>query len=352
MFATPVRFTGSEAAYTITPSYRLDENSRLQLDLTYTGISYATQQSVLNEQRSVATIDGVSVHDFLLRLGRNEAMPGKTPSLGARVNLYTSENYFWDISDRAAKGFNTNPSQILPDNFVMTYTDGGSDTYTAMVDPFRIGLFPNAGLQAQVVEQGGNAYLVFNRAEAEAFINAPGAQFDAYSRSINAFSPQRRNLEQVKKYREEEQAARELQVTFANSALDDDVYVVKISSFTNDFDIFSEQWRGVLIDANQGGQTKLIMDLTANGGGFADQVRLLIMVLMPEVGPEWFRRSADINWNNSMQEWLISGVSLRSAISNILASEVRTFCALGVFTLMPQRSHSFLSVIRILTRMM
>ena len=273
LHAIPERFSGLRSSLSIStvPSFQLDANRRLTLNMTYTVIDEDIDEEISREEVTVDMINGMSVHDFILDLASNPAMPLATPTIGARVNIIVSLPFIFDVD--VFPIFSTNPMGILPDTFQVTYTDGGMDEFVTMVRPYAF-----IGSHSLLLERvDGTLYVGFDRTEVETSINAPGAQFDAYVRSISAVSddfgqPARKLLEKD----EAKLPDRQLQsmddetseVAFEGYALDEDVYVIKISSFSvADYLVFFENWRTVLLEANQGGQTKLLIDLSNNGGG-------------------------------------------------------------------------------------
>jgi hypothetical protein len=302
--------------YTITPVYRLDQNQRIQLTLTYSREDTETQQEIQVETHRVVTINGLLVHDFMLALGRNEAMPAQHPTLGARLNTYMANNIIWEIAASSVPFFGTNPVQILPDRFKVTYSDGGHDTFVTLIDPFRVGLFRNANLELLEIN---TIYRYFDRSEAESFINAAGAQYSAYLRSINAYSPQNRRLIEANTLTRKVLSQAPV---LDHYALDDEIYVLKLSSFSGSFLDLTTGLQDVFMSANTGGQTKLMLDFSSNSGGQVLQAYLLMMVLMPETSLALYLDQWDVNWNDSMEEWLISGNTLVEQISAIRLAQV------------------------------
>ena len=338
--AAPGRFTGiQELIVQISPEYSFDEDGELQLTLTYTFLDAETLDIRSSEVRQVASINGMTVAQFARDLMSNPDMPSPLPTLGARINQLVQEGFIFG----GFSPFVANPAAILPDLFTITYTDGDSDVFVSMVLP---SLLVQLGVARQTGADG-LPYIVFDRALALEYINQPGEQYDAYARSIallpeefgrparrlkknSAGQHQKRRLEDSEEDDEPDdgngdEAPREYEIR----AFGDDVMVLKIEGFSDDVEVYLDFWSEVLQMANEGQYTKLIIDMSKNGGGAVDMERAVAMALFPEVALQWFVDQDEITWNGSMEAWLDSGL----ALINLLDVEFRTL-TVGVRYLM------------------
>ena len=321
ILAHPARFTDE----TITPTYTLDSNSKLQLKLTYTFADGST------EEHDVETINEKSVHEFVVQdLANNPAVPIHLQSLGARVNSITSgrSNIFGGL--RMA----SRPGHVLPDSFTVTYVDGDSETFVT-------GVITITDAWDSFYDVDGGIF--FNRDYAEAFANQQGEQFEAYFDAVMDINDietgsVRRKLKEHKqinrlnvikdKIENDSQKQRKLQRRNNNllgtdmdfSILTNDVAVFKLESFSDKPSEVLAAWESLLVDANANGVTKLIIDLTDNGGGLVKDYYVLLMCMFPEVDVTWFTDQWDINWNEPMTEFLEALVPLLTTLTEEFSS--------------------------------
>ena len=339
----PARFTGL-ADTLVRPKavYVLDPQGELQLTLDYRFVNATTLQDITTSSFEVATVNGQTVSQFVTGLlTNNPDAPGPDPTIGARVNEFTANGLLFDTE--YPYPFQANPTGLVPDFFVVTYTDGTSDDFATAVVPF---LLREIGVE-YAEDEGGQGYILFDREFALAYINQPGDQYDAYARSLALLPPDfgepaRKLKEDKKKKRKRPKEARRLDLTFNDTVedyvkvTDDGVMVFKIPTFSVDAvfddevvnllrDVWPGIWSQALQTANEGGYKKLLIDLSRNPGGSVYFAYIVIMSLFPEVSREWMFLRTEITWNDSMEAWVDSGkalVDLLLAEFDFLTTEV------------------------------
>uniref|UniRef100_A0A7S3LD33 Tail specific protease domain-containing protein n=1 Tax=Amphora coffeiformis TaxID=265554 RepID=A0A7S3LD33_9STRA len=327
LIAIPEVFVNGD--YSIFTSFTFDENQRIQLRLVY-GNNENPDEAL--QVVDVETIDGQSVHDFIIDLANNPAMRLPYQSVGGRVNALIQSNAVFVGLPVAGR-----PTDILPDTFEVTFVGGGSTTFVT-------GCFaPTFETWYNVQTVGQDLFLNFNREFAEAFVNQPGEQFDAYLRAVVAANavnsrsggirrkkrslreiweedgPKKPTSSKLQEYSNERSLQQE-PIWEENDGisdahdLDGDVVVIKVQAVQDSYEAFASLWRNAASFAVANGQTKLMFDLSGNGGGFVSTAYIMLFLLFPEVPIEWFENQWDINFNSPMQEYFETLIPLSNAI--------------------------------------
>jgi len=294
------------------------------------------------EVLDVETINGQSVHDFIIDLANNPAVFLPHQSVGGRVNALMRANAVF-----AGLFVIGRPTDVLPDTFEVTYVGGGSNMFiTGCYAPTYETWFTTETVDQDLV-------LKFNREVAEAFVNQPGEQFDAYLRAViavddvisdgggsNSTRRNKRSLQErwgkdgpkkpvskeLREYnnsrRRKKRSLQQEQIWEEHDGisdafpLDDDVIVIKLQSFMLEPSEFASLWASVVSFAAENGQTKLIFDLSTNGGGDIETAYTTLFLLFPEVPIEWFENQWDMNFNAPMQEYFEGLIPLLNTIAD------------------------------------
>jgi len=303
LLAVPQRLVDGD--YRINTDFSYDENARLQLKLTYFNVATDTA-----EELDIDTINGQSVHDFIIDLANNPAIRLNYQSVGARVNDLLQKSAIFGGPLILGK-----PLDVLPDTFQVTYIGGGEETYVtgAVASNAWVSFF-----EYQTV--GEDRFVVFDRTLAEAFVNQPSEQFDAYLRAAVAIddasndrsrrmSPADKGARTLTSRRQQTSGSqfvfdKEITPGVGAFSIQDGYAVMKLESFVVDgLDVFY-LWTNVTGAALQSGVTKLVIDLSSNGGGIVSSAYLLLFLLFPEVDLTWFQDQWDINFNTPMREFV------------------------------------------------
>ena len=323
LWALPERFAGLDVG--VTTDFILDDNAKLQLTLTY-------NVSGTIEEYIVETIDGQSVHDFMVYLGNNPAVPIPAQSLGGRVNGLIGAGAIFSGNMKLASA----PLNVLPDFFNVTYVGGESDAFVSGVEPL-----DQWYLFYSEQDLGEGPVYVFDRNFTEAFVNRPGDQSDAFERAVSSIvgvaeSEQRRRMKEVKQQNQKSHTKRRAMKEKApepssernlqrknellnGTAMDfhiinGDVAVLKHQAFDDDVGTTLEVCEYILSEATANNVTKLIIDLSSNPGGQVLSAQTLIMCLFPEVDLYWLSDQWDINWNDPMTQYIESIVEIFESI--------------------------------------
>lgn len=267
----------------------------------------------------VASINGKSVAEFMIDLANSPEVSLPYSSVGARVNLAVASempfgNFFF--------GSGT-PSKILPDDFVVTYADGTSEV-------FNTGILPSLRFESWLTLSGDDV-LTINRTAAETFINQPGEQYDAYERATrqiaNLTSPRRyarlpKKKPTLKKVgvvstRQSESSSYFNQTIPGKGGfrLEDDYAIMKLSTFDIEVSEVAALWEGVLRESKQKGITKLVVDISNNGGGQIFSGYILLFLMFPSLDAKWFQNQWDINYNEPMRLYLDALIPLIETIT-------------------------------------
>lgn len=342
--AVPVGITGA-GDWTVETFFSYDENQKIQLEIDY--YDNTAVEGTPPEIVTVETINGQSVHDFMIDLANNPAVRLPYQSVGGRVNSLVSTNALFDGMGAVGR-----PTNILPDAFVVTYADGRNDTFiTGCVAPTIQSFFTLETLD------DGSALFNFDRTAAESFVNQPGEQFDAYLRAVSEINDitggsgdtrKKRVLRQdtdtplVKdrdsgkrktRFRQietnstgaiQKRSLQDEEVPFPENdgkidavVVNDDVIVLKVQTFSQlSIQEFASIWESVATFASENGHTKLMIDLSGNGGGSVATAYTMLFLLFPEVDLFWFQNQWDMNFNTPMQEYFEALIPIVLAIVN------------------------------------
>lgn len=313
----------------VLPTFYMDEDAKIQLTITYALQQLGSTETYL-EVKEIDYINDYTVHDFTVMLADCPSAPLAYPSLGARTSFLMRQGSIFS-SDLLWEAV---PPDTVPDSFYVKYKDGKYEKYQTVISP--VHSFPFV-----LDFKANKAYHALNREETENFINQPGAQFDAYQRSIAELSPdfgeparKLMHTEDPEKTKfqtfvpmlspdndlhrrrlDEEQDEEEGPPLAGWGEVSDDTLFFKLPAFASDFD-FLGMWSEILTEANASGHTKLIIDYSRNGGGLVSTSYATVMAFFPEVGLDWFTDQWDISYNDAMKEWLDTGIPLISLIQD------------------------------------
>lgn len=294
----PERYVGVDSRVTMDTEFELDLNGDLQLLLTFNNTDF----------EAVETINGLTVGEFMVTLANNPVFQISPQDVGGRVNfLIASGGGFGNTLTSSGQ-----PLDALPDSFLVTYTSGGSETFHTGV--LASDIFSSWMFTSEVGE--GSFQLIVDRTAAETFINQPGAQYQAYARAKREIS----NLtsDTVFPFRSapitHPKAIAKTSTRQSNEVITDtikgkggytiqsDVMVLKFSSFDS-VDQFDA--RGLWVDmvrlAKENDITKLLVDLSSNGGGSITTVYYLLFLMFPSADISWFKNQFDLNYNKPMR---------------------------------------------------
>ena len=324
--AVPRRITG-EGDWTVDTLFSLDENQQIQMVIGF--FDNTAPEGTPPEVLNVETINGQSVHDFIINLANNPAVSLPFQSVGGRVNNLISRNAVFTFMYAVGR-----PASILPDSFLVTYTDGTSETFVA-------GCFASTINSFYTLETLDDGTAVYNldRAGAEELINSPGEQFEAYSNAVREINevvgtpPGTRRKKRLLQDAEKQPHQPFPDITgiskasppgllknrvlqedpfpgsgenslWNGGALTDDVYVFKIQSFSRSTpEQMLSTWEAIASSAAENGLTKLMIDLSGNPGGSVTTAYTTLFLLFPEVDIFWFLNQWDMNFNAPMQEY-------------------------------------------------
>ena len=268
----------------------------------------------------VETVGGMSVQEFLLYLANTRSVELAYQSAGARINKllkimssFGYQRYMFPLE------FNTKPADVMPDSLIVQYADGTEETYVTGV--YSPGLISIMG----PTEDDPNVYDLVDRSFVELAINQPGRAyelyFDARAEVFNAVAETLDNkivmtdvektstkilLSSAKSTSKQLDPNYEFDFTWftnepmlvdgvveyvsqtvAGYKIEEDYAVLKIGTFLYDPEEFGYFWGNVTTAAKDKGVTKLIIDISGNGGGYGINSAALTVSMFPNVEYIW-----------------------------------------------------------------
>jgi len=241
-------------------------------------------------------------------------------SVGARINKLlkimssvVNKRYMFPLI------FNTKPTDVMPDSLIVQYGDGTEETYVTGV--YSPGLLSSMG----PTDDDPNVYDLVDRSFVELEINQPGRAYQLYMEAraevFNAFAETLDDAilrTDVKKTSEKilmssaKATSKQLDPNYefdftwftneprlvdgvveyvsqsvAGYKIEEDYAVLKIESFLYDTKEFGYFWGNVTTAAKDKGVTKLIIDISGNGGGFGVNGLALAVSMFPFVEYKW-----------------------------------------------------------------
>lgn len=323
--------------------FAFDANAQLQLELLWSHIDGS--QSISR----VDTMNGKTVAQFVLDLANSPALGIPFQSVGARVNALmalgaqslvggsvTNKYQFrYFLFNLYSSG---RPSDILPDSFPVTYVDGTQETfYTVAVNPLLDPYVP----YSSSYQQSSSSMVQINRTQVEAVLNEPGDSFLNFRNVIgqinNATSStgtlNRTLLQQEASWPNVELAGATRRLANSSSSgstqlyawdkvlnfsdvinggmvsaaaykIGNDYAVLKVESFAIDPVDAHAIWGNLTLAAKAQGVTKLLIDISNNGGGILQTGNALAVSMFPKISYKWFENQFDLNYNDPMRVWL------------------------------------------------
>ncbi|CAB9525257.1 expressed unknown protein [Seminavis robusta] len=343
------------------PEFSLKENGEMALKIIWMDTATETETESV-----VATINGTTVADFVKTLANSRSVQFNWQNLGARVNSLVKsasnagfQHYLFPLM------FNTRPTEALSDTFEVTYTDGTEET-------FRTGVFsPGMASLMGVNEENSDVYELKNRSLVENVINSPGQAYQYYSQargqivdSINrAIDPASDAVEISKKssmdgaptlksvksgtslvkaksvadndknsidfdhtwYNNRTEivdgAPQTIQEHMAGYKIEKDYAILKIGTWLMDPMVFrAEVWSNLTAAAKENGITKLMIDISGNGGGYGVNAASLAVSMFPNVEYSWFVNNLDQTLNEPMQDYVTVVMPLINQFENMTES--------------------------------
>lgn len=272
----------------------------------------------------VAKIDGKSPLEYVVSIANAPLDGVGFKSLGSRVNSLFSKG--WLQNPEVSSAFerynffvhvfmsSSKPSSILPDSFVVQYEDGKEELFFTGILQTSLGNI--------LVKSAGQ--VVMNTAEAKELVNRPGRQFRNYERALGRLegppepevpgndswkpsilsTPIRlSNRHTERSYQFDELFDVKEEVSYGY-VLQDDYAVFKILNFKMKRDEIVDAWRSMTVDAKSKGVTKVIVDISSNGGGTVVCGEALTAAMFPSMELKWFEDRYDVIYNEPMKLWL------------------------------------------------
>jgi hypothetical protein len=320
-------------------------------------------------------IETQSVHDFVLQLANSSALTFGYPSVGARVNMMITTRALFDVpfGSLVCSG---RPSHVLPeDQFTVVYQDGTSETmHVAVAILATQSIFESLTVDSS--DGSGQTYVYVNRTLIDSILNQPGPLRQNYNvalgRITNApFVPNNNNqqrqlkqqqqqvprdtvfqlLRQQEKGKEQTNnknssgfSRRNLQQqrqdfvfdNLINSDIDpattvaaykiiqenDDGYaILKLPSFLLSVDKMADVYKTVALAAKEQGVTKLMIDVSGNGGGVASAGITLAYLLYPSLDAKWFQNRWNIRYNEVMDAFSVYSAPVLADMFFLLSNE-------------------------------
>jgi hypothetical protein len=309
MAIVPFRVLNYNGQAQVTPIFSLDANAKLQLQLHF------TYNKSPDESATVSTVNGMSVHDFMVGLANNPALPLNFQSLGARINymLLNMSPFSYPNGFLVATG---RPSSVLPDSFQVKYMDGTSETfYTSIAISDKNSMFT---LDSSTMEYSVNRTLY------ELYASLPGDiryNFDVALNKIGSLHRLLQDVPQEYDTTDQDFTTRNLAgtgYTFDNLIpsetnassyvaaykIEADYAILKLESFEISENYTAQIYQQVAQAAKDAGVTKLMIDVSNNLGGIALSGLTLAHLLYPSLDiSTWFHQRWNIRNNAQMQSF-------------------------------------------------
>lgn len=268
----------------------------------------------------VETVGGISVQEFLLYLANTRSVQLASQSVGARINLLLKA-----ISSVGYKRFlfplyfKTKPTDVMPDSMIVQYADGTEETYVT-------GVYSSGLLSIMSpTEDDPNVYDLADRSFAELTFNRPGRAYQLYHEAkAKVYDAVAETLDDTIKTTDVEKTSTKTLMSSANVTskqldqnyefdhiwlknesrlvegvveyvsqsvagykIEEDYAVLKIGTFLVDPEEFGYFWGNMTTAAKLKGVTKLIIDISGNGGGFGINGMALAVSMFPYVDYKW-----------------------------------------------------------------
>ena len=309
----PERFIGPDFNLFV-PRFFLDDDQNMRLTI----VTQMPANTGPIEAKNVTSINGLDIAEYITYLANNPELNIPYQDLGARVNALIKGNALFSGLLTGYSGSGT-PSNLLPDDFVVEYQDGTSETYV-------VGIKPSDQFLSWARADNATGNLVVERDIAEDFINLPGEQFSIYQEALGQIEdlleprrgkgmtePEAKHVGTVDG--RNDYFSRNLQeapVPMFNMSIpdkggvlvQDDYVVMKLSTFNIQIEDIINLWAATVTAAKENDINKLMIDISDNGGGSIAAGTLLIMMMFPDAGLEWFADQWDISYNDPMREYL------------------------------------------------
>ena len=267
----------------------------------------------------VETVGGITVRDFLFYMANTRCVQLASQSMGARINQLLKimssvdyERYMFPLI------FITKPTDVLPDTFIVQYADGTEETYVA-------GVYSRGLLSIMApTEDNPNVYDLVDRSNVELIINQPGLAYQLYLEArTEVFNAVAETWDDAivttdvekqaeKRLKSSSKASKQLAPSYEfdftwprNEAtlvdgvveyvtqavvgykIEQDYAVLKIGTFRIDPKEFAYFWGNMTAAAKDKGVTKLIIDISGNGGGYGVNSLNLAVSMFPYVEHKW-----------------------------------------------------------------
>ncbi|GKY91469.1 hypothetical protein MPSEU_000119200 [Mayamaea pseudoterrestris] len=304
------------------PTFSIDKNSNLQLKLQF---RYDDNNV---EEAAVSTINGKSVHDFMVDLANEPALPLGYQSLGARINdlMTTFKLFNFPFGTLPVSG---RPSDVLPDSFKVVYQDGTSENFYSTIAIADSGFGDFFSLDAS----SGNTFSV-NRTYWEIYAILPGnlrynydVAFNQITSAPPLLSPDDGGRRMTVKdstihYKHFNSKTRKMQekdnfvfdevvsvpplsglngTNVAAFKIENDYAILKLPSFAMLPNQTANIYYQVAQAAKAAGVKKLMIDVSDNGGGVAMSGLTLAHLMYPSLDfLTWFRGRWSARYNSQM----------------------------------------------------
>lgn len=304
------------------PQFLIDGDRKIQLSL-----DIVVGDDGVESTESVTNINGVAVHDFVVSMANNPVLQsGGSQHTGGRVTqLIRDKLAFAGLT--AVSG--ELPVEIFPDTFEVEFASGTTKTF-----------FTGVTTSATWMPAPGDGTMIsFDRSSAQLLVNQPGAQYASYeqarmeivdlnttgeifSRMVNLNSKKDIDRSQTSP---KVGSTRQLENADIQEAVEgcqcgfvarNGYMVLKLSTFEVESEDLLVVLTRLMTEAKEKNSTKLIVDLSSNGGGDIANVYGLLYTLFPSI--EALKDQFDVTYNKPMQLLLEFEGRIQDSVSDKL----------------------------------
>ena len=308
-----------QQGYSTQVHFAFDANGELQFYVLWN----STSGSETNSQ--ISTIAGKTAGQFIMDLANSPTINAPFQSVGARINFLMSINpvtlvgvseplkytYLPNLFSLQIEG---RPSNVLPESFQVTYTDGTSETYyTIAQSPWVDGLVSSDGTTVtldrttaeELLDQPGDSFvnfqLMLGQINGTSTVSANRSLHEIGATSLPTFNRRRLaatpfQFDNVMNFTNIVQGGPAL----AAYKMESDYAILKLESFAmSPLDVLAV-WGNLTVAAKAQGVNKLLIDISNNLGGIAETAYALVVAMFPNIDFKWFENQFDLNYNKPM----------------------------------------------------
>jgi len=303
----PARLRSGSDVVNIIPTFGMDgETGNVTL-----AVAWELSDGSLSDPVEVTTMNGMSVTDFYADLAYNPALSNPYQSVGARFNNLLKVGGLMSDWMYGPMG---RPSDILPSLFEVTYSTANGEEES---ETWYTGIYNGFLLEAITLSEKS---ININKTMTEAYLNSPGRMYQVVENAVGRIL----NLEEYygavetvvslfskKATKQVPLVAFEFEPdcisTFdtgdvaACYKIEDGYAIFKLSSFMVDYIGVVALWNNMTSAAKEAAVTKVLVDISGNGGGSVLAGYTLIMGMFPSLDTSLLKNAWDVVYNEPME---------------------------------------------------